>query len=89
MNLDTLNATELYDEIADLARQHGIGSREDWTNLVDETVQSHLDLGELDPDQPLEGMKDALYARWETYKQLSGKKLEKPLKDVPKTPESE
>lgn len=83
MNLDTLSSDELYTEIAELAREQGVASRVNWVNLVDEVVQSHLELGELDQDQPLEGHKDALYMRWETYKQLAGEEAPKDLDEDP------
>jgi hypothetical protein len=83
MNLETLNAEELYAEIADLAREQGVSSRADWLNLVDEVVGSHLELGELDPDQPLEGCKEDLHQRWETYKQLAGEEAPRDLDEDP------
>jgi hypothetical protein len=86
MKLETLSSEELYTEIAEIAREQGVSSREDWTNLVDEVVQSHLELGELDQDQPLEGHKDALYMRWETYKQLAGEEAPKDLDEDPEAP---
>lgn len=68
MALTTLTATELYDEIADLARDQGISDREHWDELVEEVFESHLSLGEIDLDEDTEGMKEVLSGRWVSYK---------------------
>lgn len=68
MALTTLTTQDLYEEIADLARGQGAGEQGAWNELVDEVVDSYLDLGELDKDQDIEGMKDVLKAKWEAYK---------------------
>ncbi|MBU1033208.1 MAG: hypothetical protein ABII13_04940 [Patescibacteria group bacterium] len=67
MQLDTLNRKELFDEISDLARNQGISTQEEWDGLVDEVVESHISLGELDEDQDLEGLKNALMEKWEVH----------------------
>lgn len=72
MNLDTLSRDELYNEIEDLARRQGVASQEMWNGLVDEVLESHLDIGELEKDQDIMGMRDDLYAGWETYQNESG-----------------
>lgn len=68
MALTTLTATELYDEIADLARDQGVSDKERWIELVEEVVESHLSLGEIDLDDDTEGMKEILSGRWVSYK---------------------
>ncbi|HLD60959.1 MAG TPA: hypothetical protein VJA27_02390 [Patescibacteria group bacterium] len=68
MKLTTLTRQELYEEIIDLAQGQGVNSQETWNELVDETVESHLDLGELDVDQDTEGLKEGLYAQYGEYK---------------------
>src|SRR3989338_4806114 len=68
MKLTTLTRQELYEEIIDLAQGQGVNSQETWNELVDETVESHLDLGELDVDRDTEGLKEGLYAQYGEYK---------------------
>ncbi|HWQ99657.1 MAG TPA: hypothetical protein VN397_02295 [Candidatus Methylomirabilis sp.] len=67
-NLDTLNRGELYNEIAELARDGGVTSQDDWNELCDETIESHLDIGEMDPDQDVEGLRQALHMAWDEYR---------------------
>jgi hypothetical protein len=86
MDIESLTPEDLYNEIADLARDQGIGSREDWNNLVDEVLESHLTLGELNSDQEIEGHKDDLYLRWETYKRLAGQETPDALSEDPDAP---
>lgn len=71
-NLDTLSDGELYNEIAELAREQGIATQADWNNLVEEVLESHFDLGELNDDQDLEGKRQNLNQMWSNYQSLSG-----------------
>lgn len=69
MAITTLTIDEMYLEIANLARDEGVSSRESWNEVVDEVVEGHLDLSELDKDQDTEGMKEVLGAKWLTFKE--------------------
>ncbi len=71
-NLDTLSDGELYNEIAELARAQGVATQEDWNNLVEEVIESHFDIGELNDDQDLEGKRSALNGMWSTYRSTAG-----------------
>jgi hypothetical protein len=86
MEIESLTPEDLYNEIADLARTQGVSTRGDWNDLVDEVVESHLTLGELDPDQEIEGCKDGLYLRWETYKHLAGEETPDAVSEDPDFP---
>lgn len=68
MALTTLTRKDLYEEIADLARDQGVADQATWDELVDEVVEGHLSLGELDLDQDIEGMKESLSMGWDEYK---------------------
>lgn len=68
MAITTLTLENLYSELGDLARDQGIDNKESWDELIDEIVEGHLDLGELDLDQDTEGMKEILRARWAAFK---------------------
>ena len=67
MSITTLTLENIYSELADLSRDQGIDNRESWDELIDEVVEGHLDLGELDLDQDTEGMKELLRARWPAF----------------------
>lgn len=88
MNLDTLNREDLYKEIADLAREQGAMSYEDWRELVSVVVDGHLDIGELDRDQDLVGLKTDLTAAWEEYKRESSPESESAVDEDPEAPKS-
>jgi len=68
MALTTLTVGELFAEIADLAREQGVAEQGAWNELVDEVVDSYLELGELDKDQDTEGMQEILRAKWKEFK---------------------
>lgn len=71
MSITTLTLEDLYLELSDLARDQGINEKEAWDELIDEVVEGHLDLGELDLEQDTEGMKELLRARWPAFKKES------------------
>lgn len=71
MAITTLTLDDLYEEISDLARDQGVATKEQWDEMVEDVVEDHLDLGELDLDQDTEGMKDVLRGRWGSYKKES------------------
>ena len=86
MNIESFTPEDLYNEIADLARNQGIGTQNEWNNLVNEVMESHCQLAELDPDQAIEGWKDDLYLRWETYKHLAGEETPDAVSEDPDFP---
>lgn len=86
MNLDTLSRDELFKEISDLAREQGVTNKEDWRALVDEVIESHLDLGELNKDQDLVGLKETLTESWEEYERESGQESAGAIDQDPDAP---
>lgn len=86
MNLDTLNRDELFRELVELAKAEGVASQEGWNELVDEVLDSHLDIGELDKDQDLEGMKVQLNGMWEQYTQEAGPESANAISEDPEAP---
>ncbi len=89
MKLTTLTIDELFDEIADLAREQGASSKDTWAELVDEVVEGHLSLAEIDDDDDVEGMKEALKARWVGFKETEREEAEAGTQDVPVEKENE
>lgn len=86
MNLETLNRGDLFQEISDLAREQGVSSKETWDELVDEVVESHLDLGELNDDEDLEGVKDALKEAWKEFELESAPESSNAVTEDPDAP---
>lgn len=72
MRLDTLNRDDLFKEISELARDQGVSGKDEWMDLIDEVVESHLSLGELDPDQEITSTKEHLREMWDEYQRESG-----------------
>ena len=68
MALTALTIDDLYNEIADLAREQGASDQETWDDIVEEVVEDHMDLGEIDLDEDTEAMKETLRSRWPEYK---------------------
>ncbi len=85
-NLDTLSDGELYNEIAELAREQGLATQADWANLVEEVIESHVDLAELNDDQDLEGKRSTLNGMWETYRANSGEETPSQISEDPEAP---
>ena len=86
MNLDTLNRAELYEEVAGLARDQGIADQAEWNELCDEVIGSHFDIGELNDDQDLEGVKEALHMAWAEYQRESGPESMNAIAEDPTSP---
>jgi len=68
MPLTSLTAAELFEEIADLAREQGVADQETWDGMVEEIIEDHLALGEIDLDEDVEGIRKTLRLKWATYK---------------------
>ncbi len=68
MPLTTLTIDELYNEIADLARDQGIKSKTGWSELAETTIEAHMEMGEIDLDEDADGMKEDLKGRWTEFK---------------------
>lgn len=86
MNLDTLNREELFRELVELAKEEGVTSQEMWNELVDEVLDSHLDIGELNADQDLEGVKSQLNGMWEEYAREAAPESAGAISEDPEAP---
>lgn len=69
MDLTSLTAEEILQEIHDLAQYQGVATRAAWDELVDEVVDAHLDLAEFNQDEDLENLKEILKAGWSEYEE--------------------
>ncbi len=87
--LDFLNRGDLFSELSDLARRNGVSNRSTWNDLVEATVESHREIGELDPDQDVQGLKDDLRGMWDEYVRQAGPMDERALDEDPETPRAE
>jgi hypothetical protein len=86
MNLDTLNRAELFEEVTELAREQGITDQAEWNELCNEVVDSHFEIGELNDDQDLEGVKAALHLAWNEYQREAGPESANAIAEDPNFP---
>lgn len=84
--LDFLTRGDLFSELSDLARRNGVSNRSTWNDLVEATVESHRELGELDKDQDLQGLKEQLRGMWDEYNRQAGEMSQGALDEDPETP---
>lgn len=86
IHLDTLNRGELFNEISELAREQGVSTKDVWSQLVDEVLDSHLSDAELDPDSDLVGLKTTLTDMWEVYESTAGEESPQQIDEDPEAP---
>lgn len=85
-NLDTLTTTDLFTEISELARAQGVATLEMWNDLVDETLDSHSAIGELNDDQDLEQKRISLHEMWVEYQRESNPESGNAIAEDPQFP---
>lgn len=85
-HLDTLNRGELFNEISELARAQGVSTKDTWSQLVDEVIDSHLSDAELDPDNDLVSLKTVLTDMWEVYESTAGEESPQQIDEDPEAP---
>lgn len=64
-----ISEQELFDEIVEQGLEQGVANQEAFEQLVENTLNDRLDVGELDKDEDTEGMEDRIKARWSEYEQ--------------------
>ncbi len=68
MAITSFSRSDLKEEIFDLAQSKAVATQEEWDDLADEVVETHIDLGQIDKDQDTEGSKEYLRSLWNEYK---------------------
>ena len=61
------NEEGLLEEVISKARDEGVASQEAWNDLVEQVLDDHARVGEVDSDDDLTAMREALQARWGDY----------------------
>lgn len=61
------NAEDLYSELTDRAREAGVTTQEAWNELVEEVLDEHLNWGEIDVDDDVTGLREALQEKWTEF----------------------
>ncbi len=86
MHLDTLNTSELFTEIAELARTEGVTGQNSWNELVNQVLEGHEDIGEMNDDQDLEGLRKDLYMKYTEYARESVPESDAAISEDPNNP---
>ena len=68
MEINSYTLEDALQEIWDRALSQGVGTREAWDAMVDEVIEDHVDLGQMDSDQDTENWKEVLKHRWQEYR---------------------
>lgn len=55
------------EEVIAKAREEGVTSAEAWNDLVEQVLDDHARVGEVDSDDDLTAMREALQSRWGDY----------------------
>ncbi len=61
------NEEGLLEEVLTRARDEGVASQEAWNESVEQVLDDHARLQEVDSDDDLISMREALQARWGDY----------------------
>lgn len=59
----------LSEEVVERARETGVNTKEAWDELVEEVIDEHINWGEVDVDDDVSAMKEALEERWKTFEE--------------------
>ena len=61
------NLEDLYEELVERAREAGVNAEEAWNELVEEVLDEHINWGEVDIDDDITGIREALQERWKEF----------------------
>ncbi len=76
MEVNSYTLEDALQEIWDRALDQGVNTREAWNDMVDEVIEDHVDLGQMDSDQDTENWKEVLKHRWQEYRVENANQLE-------------
>ena len=68
MKINSYTLDDAVQELWQRAQDEGVATQDAWDELVDELVEDHVDLGQIDPDQDTENWKEILKHRWADYR---------------------
>ena len=69
--VEFLNYTvnDLYEEVVERAKEQGVTTEEQWNDIVEAILAERADWGEVDIDDDVVGMRDALNLRWKEFEE--------------------
>lgn len=63
------NLEDLYEEVVERAQEQGIADEEGWKEMVEEILDEHINWGEVDIDDDVAGMREALQEKWKKFEE--------------------
>lgn len=64
----TFDLDELYQAVKERALAEGAYTREEWSDIIDMTIQDREEFGEVHDDEELSAVKEQLKARFEEFR---------------------
>jgi choline kinase len=61
------NIEDLFEEVSERARETGVTTEEAWNELVEEVIDEHINWGEMDIDDDVTAIREALQSKWEEF----------------------
>ena len=72
---------DLSEEVVERARENGVASKEAWDELVEEILDEHINWGEVDIDDDVTAIREALQERWKAFEEQNLLGGEAPLEE--------
>ncbi len=67
-----MSREDLFTEVVERGRQEGVTDQSAYNVLVENLLEDHRRLNEIDSDQDINSIREALQGRFEVYKQQTG-----------------
>ena len=68
MEVNSYTLEDVIQEVRGRAETEGVGTPSAWNEIVDEVIEDHVDLGQIDPDQNTEQWKEVVKHMWNEYR---------------------
>ncbi len=68
MEINSYTLEDVIAEVTERAETEGIATEAAWHEMVEEIVEDHVDLGQIDPDQNTEQWKEVVKHMWKDYR---------------------
>ncbi len=68
MQINSYTLEDVIAEVRERAETEGVGDEATWHEVVEEVVEDHVDLGQIDPDQNTEQWKEVVKHMWKDYR---------------------
>lgn len=63
------NLEDLHQEVIERAQENGVTDEEGWKEMVEIILDEHINWGEVDIDDDVEGMRETLQEKWKKFEE--------------------